>query len=220
MTDINLGDGIGMGSDALISGATAFGGALIGSWFSNGWGGWGNRNNVGTGVEVGIGATNLLNDNLNTLQGSVNDMSNRLIDSNYQTNMNLVNAVSSAHNSLNTTIGGVGTNTQLGFAQVQNTLAQGFAGLNTAISSQGYENRLATNDLASRMQDCCCGIKTAVGEQGAMTRQLMQDIYAQSQAQALCDAKAKISSLESQISFNKSQAEQTAYLISQLKTPA
>lgn len=71
MTDIlpvgGLGDGAGVGSAAL----GAFGGALIGSWFGDAWGGygWGNRGGGGDcscAAAAGFG-TSILNDGINAI---------------------------------------------------------------------------------------------------------------------------------------------------------
>lgn len=89
--------------------------------------------------------------------------------------------------------------------------------MNTAVTTQGYESREATNALANQVAQCCCQITRAVEEQGCQNRQLQRQIQAENVASQLCDAKAKIASLEAQQALSLSQQAQTAYLISQLK---
>lgn len=104
-----------------------------------------------------------------------------------------------------------------GGAGLQSALCQGFSGVNTAVTTQGYESREATNALANQVAQCCCQITRAVEEQGCQNRQLQRQIQAENVASQLCDAKAKIASLEAQQALSLSQQAQTAYLISQLK---
>lgn len=48
---------------------------------------------------------------------------------------------------------------QTGFANVQQTLCQGFGGVNTALVQQGYETRLGINGLSSQIAQCCCDLR-------------------------------------------------------------
>ena len=41
-----------------------------------------------------------------------------------------------------------------GFANVQNTLCQGFSGINNAITTNGYETRLGVQGLSASLADC------------------------------------------------------------------
>lgn len=238
MTDINLGSGMNCPgcSDAWAAGL----GGFIGSWIGNGglgWGGWGRGYGYGFGPGAGTGAvmaqngfdTSMLHDDNMAIQNQLENIGARQTDANYRVNMNLSNGISSAYTALNNTLNqnnisniqglnDVKSAATSGTAQVQNTLAQGFAGINTAVTSQGYESRLATNALAQQMAECCCGIKSAVLEDGAKTRELLQQNYIAELQGQLCDAKSKASALETQNYLTASQSAQTAYLISQLKT--
>ena len=107
-----------------------------------------------------------------------------------------------------------------GGAGLQGALCQGFSGVDKAVTTQGYESREATNALANQIAQCCCQITRAVEEQGSQNRQLQRQIQAENVASQLCDAKAKIASLEAQQAFSASQQAQTAYLLSQLKPTA
>ncbi|MGL4735745.1 MAG: hypothetical protein ACRCWB_11830 [Enterovibrio sp.] len=101
-----------------------------------------------------------------------------------------------------------------GNSQILNTLSQGFSGLDKSVLTQGYESQLATQSVMQKMGECCCSIEKAVGAEGAATRAMMLEIEARQMATALCDAKAKIGSLESQNYFISSQQAQTQQIIS------
>ncbi len=51
-----------------------------------------------------------------------------------------------------------------GFANVQNTLCQGFGGINQAITTNGYETRLGVQSLAAQLANCCCDLKTQIAD--------------------------------------------------------
>ncbi len=132
-------------------------------------------------------------------------------------NSNIVNAVTSAYTGLTANLNANNISNMQAAAGIQNALCQGFSGVNTAVTTQGYESREATNALANQVAQCCCQITRAVEEQGCQNRQLQRQIQAENVASQLCDAKAKIASLEAQQALSLSQQAQTAYLISQLK---
>ncbi len=48
---------------------------------------------------------------------------------------------------------------QTGFANVQQTLCQGFGGVNTALVQQGYETRIGLNGLSNQLAQCCCDLR-------------------------------------------------------------
>ena len=51
-----------------------------------------------------------------------------------------------------------------GFANVQNTLCQGFSGVNQAIVTNGYETRLGVQNLASQLANCCCDLRQQISD--------------------------------------------------------
>lgn len=51
-----------------------------------------------------------------------------------------------------------------GFANVQQTLCQGFGGLNQAITQNGYETRLGVQGLSSQLANCCCDIRQQIAD--------------------------------------------------------
>lgn len=194
----------GFGSPAI----GAFAGALFGSWFGDGWGGRG----YGAGAAPVTAAvdTGIVLDNLNNIQQSVNGVG-----------MSVVNGV----NGVNTTVLQSANATQQGLcslgyqgaqetAQVVSALNQGFGGLNSVVQANGYEARLATQTLGSQMAECCCETQKTIMAEGQATRALI-DRYAYENLQTqLCDAKAKISTLETQNYLQASQAAQTQQIIS------
>jgi hypothetical protein len=96
-----------------------------------------------------------------------------------------------------------------GDASIQQSLCQGFGGINTAILTASKDTALqfcqSTNAIAQAISDCCCKTQAAIAEQGQLTRDLInQRAYADLQ-EKYCDAKSKISSLETQAAFNASQ---------------
>lgn len=199
---VNTGDGVG--STALAAGA----GAFIGSWFGDGWGG--NRGfGAGTAPVAAAVDTSIVLDNLNTLQQSVNGVGLSVVNG-----VNGVNTtVLTSANQLGNGICNLGFQSSQNTAQVVSAVTQGFAGLNSVVQANGYESRLATQAMGSQMQECCCEIKTAILADGQATRSLI-DRYAYENLQTqLCDAKAKISTLETQNYLQVSQAAQTAQII-------
>ena len=193
-------------------------GLVLGSlWNNNGFGGrWNNGGNCcGTNQAVDTAS---INASINSVGEQLNNLGMQNMQQTCNTNMNLVNAVTNAHNSISNTLNQNNLANVQGFAGVQSALCQGFSGVNSNVSSQGYESRIATNALASQMASCCCELKQEVQRQGCLDRELQRQIHTENIQSQLCDAKAKIASLEAQNAFNASQNAQTAYLISQLKT--
>ena len=231
------------------AGAAALG-AFVGSWFGNGWGGGFNRAGVGVGEGVAAGAsafgTSLVMDNLNQIQNGVNSLGLNLTqgqcaiqrqvgDSAYGIQNSLCQGFSGTVAAVNDTSARLMNANNQGFAGVNatinstnamtnNYLAQGFAGLNTAIRDNGYEARLAVQDLARQNADCCCSIKNTVMAEGAATRQLIQNNLITDLQTKLCDAKSKISTLESNAFTSASNQAQTAQILgavlSELRRPA
>lgn len=71
-TGIGFNNGNGFGADTM----GAFAGALFGSWFGDAWGGnWGNRGDAAAATGF---STQILNDGINAIQNSVNNMNTNL----------------------------------------------------------------------------------------------------------------------------------------------
>lgn len=213
-------DGFG-GMSTLAGGAGFVGGLVLGSlWNNNGFGGrWNNGGNCCCGASQAIDTASI-NASINSVGEQLNNLGMQNMQQTCNTNMNLINAVTNAHNSINNTLNQNNLANTQGFAGVQSALCQGFSGVNSNVTSQGYESRIATNQLASQMASCCCELKQEVQRQGCLDRELQRQIHTENIQSQLCDAKAKIASLEAQNAFTASQNAQTAYLLSQLKTTA
>ena len=195
MTDIlpvgGLGDGAGVGSAAL----GAFGGALIGSWFGDAWGGygWGNRGGGGDcscAAAAGFG-TSILNDGINAIQNSVNGM-----------NMNLSSGLCN-----------IGYQTLDQSSRTNLAMMQGF-------STIGHDNCQNTNNIVSAInnvgfqnQNCCCQTQKLIAEEGCATRQLIQNNLINDLQTKLCDAKADNAALKSQLYTTNVVNGQTAVLL-------
>ena len=174
------------------AGAAAIG-AFVGSWFGNGFGGWGNRGAVGVGdaaLAAGVG-TNLVMDNLNQIQNGVNNLG-----------LNLTQGQCQIQQSIGQSSAGI-----------QNALCQGFSGLNSAIRDNGYETRLAVQDLSRQNAECCCSTQKTIQAEGAATRQLIQNNLITELQTQLCDAKNKISTLENQQFTAANNAAQTQQIV-------
>ena len=63
-----------------------------------------------------------------------------------------------------------------GFANVQNTLCQGFAGVNTAITTNGYETRLGVQGLAAQLANCCCDLGKQISDCCCQTNANIKDV--------------------------------------------
>lgn len=204
MTDMNVlpvSGGWGDGGSAAVGGGI---GALVGSWFGNGWGPGGRGV---AGAEV-AGAAVL---------EAVNNVGLQVVQGQNGTNMALSSGLSSVYTGLNSEITNLGFQTLQSQATQTNALTQGFAGLNTAIVSSSNDTRFALqsglNSLMAQNAECCCEIRTAIGAEGAATRQLIQQNLITELQTQLCDSKAKNAQLESQIFLQTSQAAQTQQII-------
>lgn len=172
----------------------AFGGALIGSWFGEGFG----PNRRGYGAAA---ADTIAMDSLNEIRTSVNGVNTNVLTSANQIANGLCN---------------LGYQGAQETASVITALNQGFGGLNTAIISQGYENRMATNDLASRMSDCCCETQRTIMAEGAATRALIDKYAYESLQTQLCDSEAKVAQLEANAFTTASNQAQTQVILQHL----
>lgn len=112
---------------------------LLGGWgrgFGNGYGGAGSS--IGGGVADGYA----LASDFAQVDRKLDTISNGICDSTFALNNTMTN----------------------GFANVQNTLCQGFSGVNTAITTNGYETRLGVQGLAAQLANCCCDLKTQIAD--------------------------------------------------------
>lgn len=223
--DMNGGNGWG---DAI----GAFAGALFGSWWGNGFGG--GRNCIGSeSGTAGVIASTAQMDAISNIQNSIGNLSTMTLQGQNQSNLAVAqgfndamrnsNANASATNNA-VTQGFAGLNTQIltGDQRIQNTLAQGFAGLNTQVLTSAGNNALSdcqnTNAILSKIGDCCCSTKSTIMAEGQATRDLINQQSISALQTALCDAKSKIASLESQQFTTGALSAQTAALIAALKT--
>ena len=138
--------------------------------------------------------------------------------------------------------------TSQGFANVQQTLCQGFSGINSAIANttstlgynmlqgfNGIENALCTvgyqqqagfNSLANQIASCCCDLKTMNLENRYLNEKQTCDIVAASNAntRAILDylTNEKIEGLRAENVALKGQISndrQSQYIVSQLREP-
>lgn len=116
-----------------------------------------------------------------------------------------------------------------------NFINQGFAGLNTAIITNGYETRSAITDLGYALKDCCCQTQRAIdgvnynlatntcaitNAISNSTRDIIDSQRNGTSAILNFLTNEKICSLQSENTALKgklSNAEQSAYIVSQLK---
>lgn len=177
----------GFGSDTV----GAFAGALFGSWFGDN-GGWGGR---GRAVD-GAFDTNLLNDGLNNIQQSINqvgsNLSNGICNLGYQTlDLSSRNAMA----------------TQQGFNQIGRDMCTSSASIVSAV-----------NNVGSQLAECCCATQRLIEREGCATRELIQALNTQNIRDQLCDAKAKNASLEAQISNGDMLNNAVATIIKHIPT--
>lgn len=203
----------GEGSAAGAGALGAFAGALFGSWFGDGWGrgGYGGAPAGATAAgQVSAAIDNgVVLDSLSAIQNQIANVGANVV--------NGVNDVSrSVMASANATQMGL---CDLGYrgaqetAQVVSALNTGFGGLNATVQNSGFESRMATQQLASQMAACCCDTQKTIMAEGAATRGLIDRYAYESLQNQLCDAKAKIGSLEAQNYLAASQSAQTQQII-------
>ncbi len=199
----------GVGGPAL----GAFAGALFGSWFGDGFGGRG----VGVGAPVAAAVeTGIVLDQLSNINSSINGLGLATVQGQGATNMAIVQSSADVYTALNGTLNAMTLANQTNSATTNSTLIQGFSGLNQSVYQGSVDTRFAINDLARQNAECCCEIKTAIGAEGAATRQLIQSQYINQLETQLCDAKSKISTLESNAFTVASNAQQTQIILQHL----
>ena len=172
-TGIGFGNGNSFGADAF----GAFGGALIGSWFGDAWSGnWGNRGGVSDAAATGF-STQILNDGINAIQNSVNNMNTNL-------SSGLCNL---GYQTLDQSTRNVIANMQ-GFASLGNEACRNTGAIVSAVTGVG-----------NQLQECCCATQRLVEREACATRELIQSQYARSLETQLCDAKDEISALKNNL---------------------
>jgi hypothetical protein len=214
-------------------GLAAFAGGALGAWFGNGMmnGGWGNGGwNRGGGCGCnGGGMTGpiVINaddghghcstaelDALSGIQSSINGLGLQLLQGQNASNLADCQGFSGVVNATNQGFSGLNNVVTTGNAAIQQSLCQGFGGLNTAILGASKDIALqdcqSTGAIVKAISDCCCNTQRAIAEQGQLTRDLINQNTITGLQTALCDAKSKIGSLESQAVLAASQAAQTA----------
>ena len=109
---------------------------LLFGWGRNGFGGGFGGNNGG------IGENYVLATDFATIERKLDSVNSGICDATFALNNNLTT----------------------GFANVQQTLCQGFSGVNTALVQSGYETRLGINGLSSQLANCCCDIRQQIAD--------------------------------------------------------
>ena len=208
MTDILPVSGCG-GSDGFAGVGGAFAGALLGSWFGNGFngngcGGWGggyprtvvidNNSCCNNGFGAGF-ATSILNDGVNAIQNSINGM-----------NMNLSSGLCN-----------IGYQTLDQSSRNQLAMMQGFSSLGHDNCQNTSNIVSAINNLGYAQQECCCKTQSTIREEGSLTRGLMQQNLITHLQTQLCDAKDKISSLKGQLYQTNLSNQQTGAILQAIR---
>lgn len=170
----------------------AFGGALVGSWFGDGWRGRGYGYGDGAGVAFGA---NAVLDAVNGVANSVN-----------QANTANIQGLATVGNTVLTSAFG----TEKSIAALQNSNNQGFAGLNTAILTTSYETQRA-------IDACCCATQKAIIEQGSLTREAIANQTLQATRDKLCETQAKLAQCETLQAVDSKIATATNQIISHVK---
>jgi hypothetical protein len=190
-TGIGFNNGNGFGADTM----GAFAGALFGSWFGDAWGGnWGNRGVAGDAAATGF-STQILNDGINAIQNSVNNM-----------NMNLSSGL------CNVGYQNLDQNSRTNLAMMQ-----GFATLGHDNCQNTNAIVSAVNGVGTQMQECCCSTQRLVEREACATRELIQAQYARALETKLCDAKDEISALKSNLYTQNAINASAANIIAHVK---
>lgn len=223
------GDGNGGGWGDAIG---AFGGALIGSWFGNGfmgngWGGYGGCGRGGFGgsgggqaatgpavVVMGNDGGSAELDALSNIQNSINGLGLAVVQGQGNASLATAQGFAGAVNASNQGFAGLNTAITAGNAGIQQSLCQGFGGLNTALLTSSKDNALlncqSTGAITSAIEQCCCNTRSAIHAEGEATRALINQNYINSLQTELCDAKSENAALKSQSFIAGSQAAQSA----------
>ena len=113
----------------------------LGGW-NRGFGGFGNGFGGYGGSTGGVTDGYVLASDFAQVDRKLDTISNGICDSTFALNNTMTN----------------------GFANVKNTLCQGFSGINTAITTNGYETRLGVQNLSSQLANCCCDIRQQISD--------------------------------------------------------
>lgn len=194
---------------------SAFGGAFLGSWFTNGW----NGNGYGRGPVAGVAAVEsaaadtVILDGLSNITNQLCGVNTTLLNSQAAQNQ----AFCQGFNGINTAINQTSAQTQQGLCQGFNSVADVIQ--NTSAQTR-FENMTGFSGLERSIANCCCTTQTnmakgfgdlalencqntghivnAIGAEGTATRALINQNYINDLQTQLCDAKSKIGALESQ----------------------
>lgn len=239
-------DALGAAAGAFI-GSWFGNGWMNGGWGGPGrFGGYGYGYGDGTALQVASTERNGIADAMMAQLGNIDSNIDRLTASNLQGECAIQRAVADTGYALSNTLNngfarlsndvgssaagltatvtnglhGLGAEIGTAAMHTNDVLNHGFASVNAAVRDNGYETRLNVKDLQAQMASNCCGVKSTIMAEGAMTRQLIQSNYINDLQTKLCDAKARIASLENQQYTAASNAAQTAAIISALKPAA
>ena len=180
--------------------------ALVAGLFDGGFGNFGGNRG---GNYSGIGENYALITDVATLERKMDTLANGICDSTFALNNTITN----------------------GFANVQNTLCQGFSGVNLALSTQGYETRNAIAGVSSQLASCCCDIEKSLLENRYIDAQntcaitnaingAYRALHDEIVANRMEDKNAQIMAQQNEINalrLKASQEAQNSYLIKQLK---
>ena len=197
----NNGTGFGNGWEGLI------GLALVAGLFDGGFGGFGGGRHGNYGA--GIAENYALATDFATIERKIDGVNSGICDSTFALNNTITN----------------------GFANVQNTLCQGFSGVNLALSTQGYETRNAIAGVSSQLASCCCGIEKSLLENRYLDAQntcaitnainnSYRALHDEIVANRIEDKNATITAQQNEINalrLKASQEAQNNFLINQIK---
>ena len=198
------------GGEGLSAGVGGALGALFGEWFGNGGpnGRWNGSSVTTDAVLTG----NVLNE-LSSISEQVGNVNTTLLQSQATQNAALCQGFSGINESIYRSSANTDQNLCAGFANVVNAIKDGDA-------TTRFENMTNFNGLGRQLAECCCNTQTslsngfgklalencqntgrivdAIQAEGGATRALINQNYIHELETKLCDAKSKISSLESQ----------------------
>lgn len=110
------------------------------------------------------------------------------------------------------------------FTALNNTLNNNFRSVDNAICTLGYQNQQGVNSLAHQISDCCCATQRAIdgvnynmATQACETRQAIADSTKSILDFIVNDKLATLQAENQSLKLKASQAEQNAYLLSELK---
>ncbi len=186
---------------------------LIFGWGRNGFGG-------GYGGGSGVADNYVLATDFATIERKLDGVNSGICDSTFALNNTMTN----------------------GFANVQQTLCQGFSGVNQAISNSAFNTERGLWNLSSQFADCCCQTQRAIdgvnynmamntnGIQQTLcstTRDLIENqnanyraLHDEIVANRMEDKNAQIAAQQNEINALRlaaSQAKQNSYLVNELR---